>query len=123
MESREPPPTLSALDAFETSRVPARVLTCPGVTIGVALAAGALLDLIAFARPHGPGLALARFVIVAVIGWTIYAFGRLDRESARTLAIGCIFGLVPLGRSSPVLVTLSVLMWLSSLAIGVRRAG
>lgn len=105
-----------------STRVRSTVLTRPMPVVGGALLAGVGFDLLAFDRPHGPGLAIACLLITAVVWLTLSMVGGLGRETRGILAATAAIALVPAWRSATPIVALSAMLWLALLSVSVRRS-
>ena len=105
-----------------SARVRSTVFTRPIPVVGGALLAGVGFDLLAFDRPHGPGLAIACLLMTAVVWWTLAMVGGPDRETTAVLTATAAIALVPVWRSATPIVVLSAMLWLALLSVSVRRS-
>lgn len=104
----------------EQTRTPSIVLEHPTVVMTSAAAAGVAFDLLAFGRPHGPGLATACLALTAAVWWPIRS--RAGSEPTLVAAVAAGAAVVPALRSSPVVATLAILTWFAALSVLAARA-
>lgn len=104
------------------ARVRSTVLTRPIRVVGAAALAGVGFDLLAFDRPHGPGLALACLLVTGALWWASATDADLDREATAILTAAVATALVPMWRSATPIVVLSTMLWLALLSVSVQRS-
>ncbi|MDH4118312.1 MAG: DUF4173 domain-containing protein [Acidimicrobiia bacterium] len=98
-----------------------QVLRRPALTIALATLCGLSVDLLAWARPHGPGLAIGLAAVVTTVWWHIRGLADLQTATLLTGATG--FALVPVWRDSTTVVVLAALSTIGLLAVAVARCG
>jgi hypothetical protein len=86
------------------------------------MAAGIGLDLLAWGRPVGPGLASTLALVVVAIWSSVRIHGRPDAQATLLFAAAVAMALVPAFRSSLVVVGLAVFAWVVLVALAVARS-
>ncbi len=108
--------------AAEVLRSHPPVLARPWPAIAVAMASGVGLDLLAWGRPVGPGLASSLATIVVAIWIAVRMHGRPDTQSTVLFAGASAMAAVPAVRASLVVVGLAVFAWTALVAVAVARS-
>ena len=75
------------------------VLHHPARAVGASIVTGVAFDLLAFGRPHGPGLTLALPMVTGTAILGAADGGVLDRVSISFGGIACLFTCVPVWRA------------------------